>query len=217
MFDFLDIQSLLFRIPALLVALAFHEYAHAVVSDSLGDPTPRMMGRLTVNPMAHFDVMGTLLLVLCGFGWAKPVPINPRYYKNYKSGVIKVSLAGVGANFLIAFISALLVTILMTMGWLDPYSYQFINWMIIYNIWFGLFNLIPLPPLDGSRVLSMILPGDLAYKYDNFNERYSFIILMLLVFSGMAGRILGPLYGLVQGLFYTIAYTVNPLFWDLFH
>lgn len=217
MFDFLDIQSLLFRIPALLVALAFHEYAHAVVSDSLGDPTPRMMGRLTVNPMAHFDVMGTLLLVLCGFGWAKPVPVNPRYYSDYKSGVIKVSLAGVGANFFIAFISVLMLTVLMGMGGLDPYSYQFINWMIIYNIWFGLFNLIPLPPLDGSRVLSMILPGDLAYKYDNFNERYSFIILMLLVFSGMAGRILGPLYGLVQGLFYTIAYTVNPLFWDLFH
>lgn len=217
MFDFLDIQSLLFRIPALLVALAFHEYAHAVVSDSLGDPTPRMMGRLTVNPMAHFDVMGTLLLVLCGFGWAKPVPVNPRYYSDYKSGVIKVSLAGVGANFFIAFISVLMLTVLMGMGWLDPYSYQFINWMIIYNIWFGLFNLIPLPPLDGSRVLSMILPGDLAYKYDNFNERYSFIILMLLVFSGMAGRILGPLYGLVHGLFYTIAYTVNPLFWNLFH
>lgn len=216
MFDFLDIQSLLFRIPALLVALAFHEYAHAVVSDSLGDPTPRMMGRLTVNPMAHFDVMGTLLLVLCGFGWAKPVPINPRYYKNYKSGVIKVSLAGVGANFLIAFISALLVTILMTMGWLDAYSYQFINWMIVYNIWFGIFNLIPLPPLDGSKVVSMLLPGDMAYRFDNFNERYSFMILMALVVTGMVGRILGPVYALVHAAFYYIAYFINPLAWGLF-
>lgn len=217
MFEFLDISTLIFRVPALLVALAFHEFAHAAVSDSLGDPTPRMMGRLTANPMAHFDVMGTILLVLCGFGWAKPVPINPRYYKNYKSGVIKVSLAGVGANFLIAFLSILIMTFLMVMGWLDPYSYQFINWMVIYNIWFGLFNLIPIPPLDGSKVVSMLLPGEMAYRYDNFNERYSFIILMALVFTGLAGRILGPLYGLVHALLYTVAYAINPFFWNIFH
>ena len=88
MFDLLDIGTLLYRVPALLIALSFHEYAHAAVSDALGDPTPRAMGRLTVNPLAHLDVLGTILLVLCGFGWAKPVMINPRYYDDYKSGVL---------------------------------------------------------------------------------------------------------------------------------
>ena len=98
MFDFLDLSSLIYRAPALLIALSMHEYAHAAVSDAMGDPTPSRMGRLTINPMAHLDMMGTLLLVLCGFGWAKPVDIDPRYYKNYRMGMLKVSFAGPGMN-----------------------------------------------------------------------------------------------------------------------
>ena len=90
----LDFSTLMFRAPALLIALTIHEYAHACVSDSLGDPTPGLQGRLTLNPLAHLDIVGTLMLVLCGFGWAKPVEIDPRYYKDYRSGQLKVSAAG---------------------------------------------------------------------------------------------------------------------------
>ena len=102
MFDFLDLSSLIYRAPALLIALSMHEYAHAAVSDAMGDPTPARMGRLTINPMAHLDMMGTLLLVLCGFGWAKPVDIDPRYYKNYRMGMLKASFAGPGMNLFLA-------------------------------------------------------------------------------------------------------------------
>lgn len=94
MSDFLDWSTLIYRAPALLIAMALHEYAHAYVSDSLGDPTPSMQGRLTANPLVHLDMVGLMLLVICGFGWAKPVEINPNYYKNFRSGVMKVSFAG---------------------------------------------------------------------------------------------------------------------------
>ena len=171
MFDFLDIGTLLYRVPALLIALSFHEYAHAAVSDSLGDPTPRAMGRLTVNPMAHLDVLGTILLVLCGFGWAKPVMINPRYYDDYKSGVLKVSFAGPGMNLFLGFLSILLSAILYRLGILSVESARFLNWLMLYNVWFAFFNLIPVPPLDGSKILSMFLPGELSFKYENFNAQ----------------------------------------------
>ena len=104
MIVFLDFQTLLFRAPALLIALTIHEFAHACVSDSLGDPTPAMTGRLTLNPLAHLDVIGTIALILVGFGWAKPVQVDPRYYKNYRADMRKVAFAGPGANFLLAFL-----------------------------------------------------------------------------------------------------------------
>ena len=173
MFDFLDLSSLIYRAPALLIALSMHEYAHAAVSDAMGDPTPSRMGRLTINPMAHLDMMGTLLLVLCGFGWAKPVDIDPRYYKNYRMGMLKVSFAGPGMNLFLAF-----------------------------------FNLIPIPPLDGSKIVSTVLPGELAWKFENFNARYGFVILMLIVFSGWVNRIIGPLANGYMDLCYRIIHVV---------
>ena len=155
MFDFLDLSTLIYRVPALLLALSFHEYAHAVVSDSLGDPTPSATGRLTMNPLAHLDAVGTLLLVLCGFGWAKPVMIDPRYYKNYRSGVLKVSLAGPGGNLLLCFISIFLMGLLQRFGMLGMGGYQFLYWIMLYNVWFAFFNLIPVPPLDGSKATGL--------------------------------------------------------------
>ena len=206
MFDFLDLSTLIYRVPALLLALSFHEYAHAVVSDSLGDPTPSATGRLTMNPLAHLDVVGTLLLVLCGFGWAKPVMIDPRYYKNYRSGVLKVSLAGPGGNLLLCFISIFLMGLLQRFGMLGMGGYQFLYWIMLYNVWFAFFNLIPVPPLDGSKVVSMLLPGELSWKFENFNAQYGFIILMVVVFSGVANKFLSPLSNLFVTLCYNITY-----------
>ena len=193
MFDFLDLSKLIYRAPALLIALPMHEYEPAAVSDHLGDPPPSRMGRLTINPMSHLDIMGTLLLVLCGFGWAKPVDNDPRYYKNYRMGMLKVSFAGPGMNLFLAFLSLLLITILGRIGMLGDGGFYFLQWIMMYNVWFAFFNLIPIPPLDGSKIVSTVLPGELAWKFENFNARYGFVILMLIVFSGWVNRIIGPL------------------------
>ena len=158
MSDFLDWSTLIYRAPALLIAMALHEYAHAYVSDSLGDPTPSMQGRLTANPLVHLDMVGLMLLVICGFGWAKPVEINPNYYKNFRSGVMKVSFAGPGMNLLICFLAECIMLLMMKLG-----------------------------------LLTAGLPGKLAFAFHNFSYRYSFLLLLFLVFSGMIGRIINPL------------------------
>lgn len=139
MFDFLDIHTLLYRAPALLIALSMHEYAHAAVSDALGDPTPEREGRLTINPLAHLDIVGTMLLVICGFGWAKPVAIDPRYYKDYRSSVLKVSFAGPGMNLFLCFLSLLLMTVLGRIGMLGEGGYLLLQWIMLYNVWFAFF------------------------------------------------------------------------------
>ena len=170
----LDFSTLLFRAPALLIALTIHEYAHACVSDSLGDPTPGLQGRLTLNPLAHLDIVGTLMLVLCGFGWAKPVEIDPRYYQNYRSGSLKVSAAGPLANLFLCFVAVLIMTARGSLGMSSSYVNQFLYWLMLYNVWFAFFNLIPIPPLDGSKILETFLDYETAYKYENFVGRYGF-------------------------------------------
>ena len=129
----LDFSTLLFRAPALLIALTIHEYAHACVSDSLGDPTPGLQGRLTLNPLAHLDIIGTLMLVLCGFGWAKPVEIDPRYYKDYRSGQLKVSAAGPLANLFLCFVAVLIMTARGSLGMSSNMVNQFLYWLMLYN------------------------------------------------------------------------------------
>ena len=182
MSDFLDWSTLIYRAPALLIAMALHEYAHAYVSDSLGDPTPSMQGRLTANPLVHLDMVGLMLLVICGFGWAKPVEINPNYYKNFRSGVMKVSFAGPGMNLLICFLAECIMLLMMKLGLLTAGQP---GYLFLY--------LIPVPPLDGSKILEMVLPCKLAFAFHNFSYRYSFLLLLFLVFSGMIGRIINPL------------------------
>lgn len=208
MFDILDLGTLLYRVPALLIALSFHEFAHAVVSDSLGDPTPSAAGRLTINPLAHLDMLGTIMLVLCGFGWAKPVMIDPRYYKNYRTDMLKVSFAGPGMNLFLGFLSMLLAAILNRLGMLTAQSYQFIDWIMMYNVWFAFFNLLPVPPLDGSKILSMFLPGELSWKYENFNARYGFLMLMVIVFTGLMNKVINPLANAFIGLSYFLIHLI---------
>ncbi len=210
MFDFLDMGTLIYRAPALLIAMALHEYAHAYVSDSLGDPTPRMQGKLSANPLVHLDPMGLMLLVLCGFGWAKPVEINPNHYKDFRSGVMKVSFAGPGMNLLICFLAECIMMVMLKFGLLtmgQP-GYYLLYWIMLYNVWFAFFNLIPIPPLDGSKIVEMILPGKLAWAFHSFSYRYSFLLLMLLVFTGVTGRIISPLSRLYTGVTMTFLSSV---------
>ena len=200
----LDFASMIYRIPALLFAISIHEYAHAQCADSMGDPTARYMGRLTFNPMAHLDPIGAILLVVAGFGWAKGVPINVNNFRNRREGILKVSFAGPAANLFLCFLAALMMALLGRMGMLSDGLYKFLFWMQLYNVWFAFFNLIPVPPLDGSRIWSELLPAKQSWQFNEIVDRYGFYILIALVFTGITSMIINPLANgylrLIQGL-----------------
>ena len=179
-------------IPLILIALVGHELAHGYVSTWLGDPTPKAYGRLSLNPLNHIDPIGALLMLLVGFGWAKPVMINPQYYKNRKWGTALVSLAGPLSNLIMAFLALLIYVVFLVIciatGLANNIPESVINWsgqiailLASYNLSFMLFNLIPIPPLDGSKVLGAFLPNEVYYKMLNF-ERYYTLILFGVIF-----------------------------------
>lgn len=182
------INKLLF-LPGIIIGITFHEAAHGYVSHWLGDPTPKNQGRLSLNPLAHIDPMGFIALLLVGFGWGKPVMIDPRYYKNPKRDELLVSLAGVTTNLIIAIIFAVIQILLIEAG--ITYSlgstWNMLNLMIQYVVFVNLvlmcFNLLPIPPLDGFSVITQLF--DLR-RYDWYYKLYSngFFILMALVFIG---------------------------------
>ena len=197
-FDLLDIVA---GIPGLIIAMVIHEYSHARVADALGDPTPRMMGRLTLNPVAHIDPVGLIMLFLVRFGWAKPVIIDARHFRNPRRDDILVSLAGPAANLVTAFVTLVVLLAYHQMaGRPSLGAYQVLQLIIIYNINFAIFNLIPLPPLDGSHVLAQLLPGRLAYQYVQL-ERYSFLILIVLIMTPVLSLIFIPLQRLIWSSF----------------
>lgn len=200
MFDF-NLMHIIAGLPGLLIAMVIHEYAHAQVAVWLGDFTPRLMGRLTLNPKAHVDPIGMLMLFLVHFGWAKPVMINPRNFKNPKRDDILVSLAGPAANFITAFLALLALLLYSRMGGdMTAGVYLVFQMIIEYNIGFGIFNLIPLPPLDGSHVLMQLLSRDMAYKLAGL-ERYSFLILIVLLMTPVLSMILIPCRALIWHIF----------------
>jgi len=186
--------DMIFRIPALLIALTVHEYAHARVAVALGDPTPRFEGRLTLNPIAHLDPFGLIMLWLVQFGWAKPVSVNPRNFKNGRQGMMFVSLAGPGANLITAFVAMLIWGILDAIGIREYWIITTLSLICRYNIIFAVFNMLPIPPLDGSKVLMNYLPGRLAYQYESYSQ-YGSLILMGLIISGLVGIIINPIAG----------------------
>ena len=192
--------DMIFRIPALLIALTVHEYAHARAAVTLGDPTPRFMGRLTLNPVSHLDPFGLLMLWLFKFGWAKPVPINPNNFKDYRQGMLMVSLAGPISNMLLALLTAFAIAILTKLQLLNGVWLKILWMTYSYNIILAVFNLVPIPPLDGSKVLASILPGRQGQVFEQM-EQYGPFILMALVYVGVIGMIIYPLE---RGLSYII-------------
>ena len=199
MFDF-SLTGLIAGLPGLVIALVIHEYAHAKAADVMGDFTPRMTGRLTLNPMAHIDPIGLIMLWVVRFGGAKPVMINARYFRNGRQGELLVALAGPVANLLVAFISLLAMAVLFKLGMFSEGVRLVLSMMVLFNINFAIFNMLPLPPLDGSKVLMVLLPGRLAYKLMSL-ERYSFIILIFLMMTPFLTMILIPLQRLVLSVF----------------
>lgn len=206
MFGF-DIASLIANIPALMIGFAFHEFAHAWVADRLGDPTPRSQGRLTLNPFVHLDLFGTLMAVLYQFGWAKPVMTNPHYFKGNKlRGRMLVSLAGPLMNLFTAFLALFLWY--LTMHWLHGSAWssiiaQMFKAIVLMNLGLGVFNLLPIPPLDGFGVLGGLLPGRLAYRLLAL-EQYGMIILVLLLFTDILSRVLYPAVNGLASVYQTI-------------
>ena len=172
-----------------LLSLSIHELSHGAAAYFLGDKTAKYSGRLSLNPMHHLDPFGALCLFLFGFGWARPVPINPMYFKNKKGGMAITALAGPVSNFILAFLAEIGVVLLGELTFksdtsflfnLASVSYTICYYLTILNIGLGLFNLIPVPPLDGSKILNAILPQRIYFKIMQY-ERYGFIILIILI------------------------------------
>lgn len=174
------LKSMVYIVPAILLAISAHEFAHGYVSCKLGDPTPKIDGRLTLNPLAHLDLWGTVCLILFRMGWAKPVRINTAYYKDKKRGTILVSLAGPLMNYLMAFISMLIYGLFYKAG--GSYGTWF-YYLAVINVGLGTFNLIPIPPLDGSNILQELFPklGDFYCRI----RRYAMPLLFLCLFTGI--------------------------------
>lgn len=206
--------GLVLTLPAVLIAITFHEFAHAFAADKLGDDTPRRQGRLTLNPLAHLDPIGSIMLVFAGFGWGKPVEINPRNFNRtvtMSKGEAIVSIAGPIMNFILAFIFSIINVAIIKFA--PTFAFTQIGSIIIMllqitvsiNVGLGVFNLIPLPPLDGSKVLSHFLP----YNAKEWFERYSqifYIVFIVLWITGIAGIIISPVINWVyQGITYLVA------------
>jgi Zn-dependent protease len=181
-----NITEILLLAPPVLFAITVHEYSHGYVADRLGDPTARLAGRLTLNPLAHLDPIGTIMFFLIHMGWAKPVPVDARYFKNPKNDMIWVSLAGPGANMLVALGCGIIIryvgidVVNFSMGSLAGMLKFMLLYGVIINLVLAGFNLIPIPPLDGSKILMGLLPPAQAYKYSRI-EPYGWMILMGLI------------------------------------
>lgn len=214
----MDELSLLQKIAVwampVILAITVHEVAHGWMANRLGDPTAKMLGRLTLNPVKHVDPIGTLLvpgalLVMGGviFGWAKPVPVTWENLKQPKRDMAMVALAGPVSNLLMAMLWALILKLGLSLGGTFEWAAKPLIYMgsagITINVILMVLNLLPLPPLDGGRVVAGILPGPLSWQYSRL-EPYGLIILLVLLISGILGKLLGPVIHLVQNLLITI-------------
>ncbi|MDZ7374317.1 MAG: site-2 protease family protein [candidate division KSB1 bacterium] len=179
--------------PPILLALTLHEYAHARVADSLGDPTPRLSGRLTLNPLAHLDLVGTILLFVARIGWAKPVPVNPYYFRDPRAGMLYVSLAGPAANLLTALVFGALCRFwgLRSLVPLHGGALGILEMMLVLAVYINLvlaaFNLIPVPPLDGSKILAGILGGNIGRLYGELGRYGSLFLLAVIAVEMLTG------------------------------
>ncbi len=194
-------------IPGLIIAMVVHEYAHALVASKLGDNTPRLSGRLTLNPMEHIDWIGALMIILVGFGYAKPVPINPRNFKNPKKGMALTAVAGPIANILMAMVFLLFENIFSLFGpsVIVKAFILFFRFAATINVGLAVFNLIPIPPLDGSRILQLLIPDKYYYKFMRY-ERYIIIVVFVLIFLGVLDK---PLAFLENALYYGLDYVIG--------
>lgn len=196
----LNIRTLIYVVPAILISVTLHELAHGYVSYKMGDPTPKEDGRLSLNPLRHLDLFGTLALLFAGFGWAKPVRVDARYYKDPKTGMVWTAFAGPLANFILSFICIFLFVLMLKYGHIlvtndlfysvFGYLSELLNYTAVLSLGQAIFNMIPIPPLDGSKILYGMLP-DSVYEWFLRNEYLlSGIIFLLLLTNVINGPLL---------------------------
>ena len=181
------LTQLILVIPVILISLTFHEVAHGYISYKLGDPTAYNMGRLSLNPAKHLDPLGSICMLLFGIGWARPVPVNARYYKNPKKGMALTALAGPVINLILAFVAVIVTMIVAVVSvrlnavnrWIEVIV-MFFQFFSIMNVYLAIFNLLPIPPFDGSRILFVFLPVRYYFKIMQYERIIQFVILALL-------------------------------------
>ena len=181
---------------ALVVGITFHEFSHAFIADQLGDHRPRALGRVTLNPVAHIDPIGALVFVVAGFGWGRPVPVNVYALRPGRIGMAMVAAGGPAANVIVAVAGAVIYRVLEISG-VDGFGLDLAFWIVLYNLLLAIFNLLPIPPLDGYNVLLAFLPPRTAFTVQRYAP-YGVIVLLLLVF--MPGSPLGVMFGAVRSL-----------------
>ncbi len=208
----MDLYTLLLAVPAILIALTFHEYAHAYVAFRLGDPTAKYMGRLTLNPMAHLDPMGTIMIFLIHFGWAKPVPVDSRYLGNPKRDMMWISAAGPLMNMALALASGILIRLFVASGFasgqpggIASMVFQILNFSLYINLALAIFNLLPIPPLDGSKILAGVLPNRYAHTLYVIESKGPMVLFGIIMFGWVTGNhIIGSIIGPFVGFFMRI-------------
>ncbi len=197
------IQQIIILAPPFLLALTFHELAHGYVAWNLGDPTAKNAGRLTMNPLKHLDPWGVIAFIIMKIGWAKPVPVNPNYFKNPQKGMLLVALAGPAANVVLAVASAILVKILLLVPIIPMFVLKPLVGMLVASVWINImlavFNCLPIPPLDGSKVLMGILPPQTARSYAKL-EPFGFILLLVLFYTGVISKVIMPVISFANNL-----------------
>lgn len=197
------------RLFVIFCTMPIHEYAHALIATKLGDQTPRLSGRLTLNPMAHISPLGAIMIFLCGFGYAKPVNVNPRNFKDPKKGMALTAIAGPVSNLLMGFICIFLANMLGSIfnnssTVLSYAIYYFLYFAGVVNVNLAVFNLLPIPPLDGSRILQLLIPAKYYYKFLQY-ERYIVIIVFILIMTGVLSGPLSYVSDLIISLFSSVA------------
>ncbi len=208
-----DPLSLLYTLPAIIIGLTVHEWAHAFAADKLGDPTAKNLGRMTLNPFAHIDLFGFLCLLVVGFGWAKPVPVNPRNFKNYRRDDIIVSLAGIAMNLVVAFFATILFyfgVYRWNLGSNEAFYTIFLS-IVTINLSLAVFNLLPIYPLDGSHVFESLFMRYIP-RFFMFLRQYGQYILIALLVSGLVSTVLGTVVSWLFEGFSSVAIAILRLF-----
>ena len=195
------LMNMIAGLPGIIIAMVIHEYAHARVAVALGDYTPKIAGRLTLSPTAHLDPIGLVMLLVAHFGWAKPVQINPYNFQNPRRDDILVSVAGPAANLITAFVTLLVLVFMVKFDLpMSDGMHYVLNLIMIININFAIFNMLPIPPLDGSHILKQLLPYELSRQYEAL-ERYSMLFLILILMTPILSYVFVPLQRMVLGMF----------------